>query len=436
MGNKAKEEPLPKGYYVFTDARGKERLQYKCTINKKRHTYSSCQYDPRKNPYEAYEEIQKWKHMVMNPDEDTRLKLPSFVKKFTLNDTFAYALNQYVLFYKNVDDKRRERRDRLIRPAKETVRVLKDTIKLIEKYDLGQLKVRELNEHDIQEFIFDLADKYTYTRKGVEYHYGETTCNKVYGLIKSFCKDMGWEKVLFSDVKKAVLSDKKVYRIKSDIPEENIMSEEEASRFKTALFETYSTGRRILGVDTSDAIYVMLDAALRPAEIRGVKKKDFRESDKSIFIRYSIPKGERKEVKGIKNEFNDRVFLTDKAAEIVKEHIKSCISDEDFIFKTKGGQKDGYPLDPKNSTIHIPLAYRSLYCAVKRAAKRAKIDEKSIYPYLARHTTVDDVYINDGPAAAQMVARHRQLTTTERYYVHATRELAIQSRNRRNSMQQ
>lgn len=432
-----KDPSLPKGYTEYKDKTGKTRLRYRETIEGKRHTLN-CEYDPRTHIHEAAAEVFEWRDSIYHPDKYSKISLPNFVKKFTLKDKFAYALEQYVLFYMNVDKKKRERRDQIKRPASETVRVAKDTIRLIAKYPIGQTRLCDLTEDMIQDFLFDVADKYTYTRSGVEYRYGSNTCNKLFILIKDFMKEMGWAKVLFSNVKKGTADDFNAYHIKAEEHEDVILSPEERERYIKALFSRYKSGKRILGEDTADAAYVMLDGALRPAEVRGLQKKDYNKEDKSLYIVRSIPRGERKIPKTTKTDNKEKVFLTDNAAYIVEKHIKSCINNNDYIFKTTQRGKPGeYQINSLNVKQHMPLSYRSLYETVKRAAKRAEIDGKSVYPYTERHTTITDAYDGENDIfTAQQVARHKNSTTTSRYYVHPKKDLAEKARNRRNQQEQ
>ena len=431
----SKERGLPKYYNEYKDANGRVRLQYKRIINGKRHTLS-CKYDPREDMESAFREVSEWMERIKDPNRNAARKLPEFVKKFTVNDTLAKALEIYVVYYKNIDPKRnrRKNKNKIVRPAPETVRVAKDTIKLIAKYPIGKIKLKDLTETDIQDFIFDLADKYTYTRGDTVFRYGPNTCNKVFALLKGFVREMEWEDELFKNVQKAEAKNvQNVYHTKSTNPEDCVLDEDEKECFIRALFATTSRGKRILGIDTSDAIFVMLDCALRPGEIRGVQKGDFIEGENSFFIQHNIPKGERNRVKDAKAGNRKKVYLSDVSVKIVKEHLKSCISDEDFIFKTLTADRKGYAVDPDRPTkAHMPLCYSSLYQAVKRTAKRAQIGEKSVYPYLTRHTAVNEVFAEAGAQAAQAVARHSSVATTMRFYSHAGEELAVSARDRRN----
>lgn len=425
---------LPKYYNVFKDKSGKERLQYQCKINGKRHTLS-CKYDPREDQDKAYEEVQAWKYRIMNPEEDTRLKLPSDITDFTLQSTFAFALDKYVLNYMIVRKRSSTGSISFSAPSPDTRRVALDNVNLIKTCKLGSVLLKKLTEKDIQEFLKELANTKTYTRGGNVFHYGPNTCSKCYYLILGFMRRMGWDKILMSNTTKQMPpNDSDTYHTKSDIPDKCYLNKEEKERFIAALFATYSNGRRIAGVDTSDAVYVMLDGALRPGEVRALQKQDFSVTDNSIFVQHSIPKGQRSTVKSTKTNNKAKVFLCDKSVEIIEEHVKSCTAEDDFIFKSRH-RDNQYAINPNRRRHHMPLSHQSIYNCVKNVARRAKINDKSVYPYLARHTTLNEICNEDGPEIAQAVARHSDPRTTLANYVHAGEKQAREARDRRNQQQ-
>ena len=425
---------LPKGYAYYTDKAGKIHYQYRFMVDGVRKSLS-CKYNPLTEPDKSYEEVREWKYRLEHPDEFKQtIKLPDFVKKFNINSTFAFALEQYVVFYWNIAKKGNNRSEVLTRPSSETVRVAKDNVKLIERYPIGKKKLKDITSSDVQDFLFDLAYKYTYTKANKEYRYGKNTCNKVYFLIKGFAYEMGLEKDIFKDVKKVLPDDDtESLHIKPQKPEETYFGEFEIERLKAALFETYKNGKRILGEETSDAFFIMLDCGLRPEEVRGLKKKDADFNEKSLFIERAIPRGQKSNLKITKNKYRDKVFLSDEAMEIIRKHYIKTINPEDFLFKTTTRNHKDYKRNPTNPNLHMPMSYRSLYQTVKRAAERAEITGKrSIYPYMARHTVVNEAYETTKDIfTAQQVARHRSPKTTEEAYIHPKSNLAEQYRNQR-----
>ena len=171
----------------------------------------------------------------------------------------------------------------------------------------------------------------------------------------------------------------------------------------------------------------MYDLALRPAEVRGLQKKDYDKEDKSLFIRRSLPKSAKEKVKETKTKDQSILYLSDTASEAVERHLQACLSEDDFIFKST----DGAVL---NDHQHRPLSYTMLYKGVKKIAKEAGITNKSVFPYLTRHTQITQVYNwSKNIEMAQQVARHKRATTTLTYYIHSNTELAKQSRDLKNA---
>lgn len=423
----AEKRDLKKGYF-WNEANGKKYLRYKYRFKGKAY-YHNCIYDPTTHEDEAYEEIRAWKYKVENPIADSRLVLPDFVKKYTLNDTLADALDIYIQFYKNIDPTRR----RIKRPAAETVRVARDTISLIRRHPFGGIKLKNLREEDIQEFIFDLANKFTYMRGRTEFHYGANTCNKVYALLKGFTRDMKWEKALFSDVKKAIVDDngQNTFHTKEADHDKRHLTEEEEERYVDALMSIKTND------DARDAILIMLDTAIRPGEVRGLKACDFLKKEKALNIVRNIPRGEDKETKSTKTNERRIAPLTEAGVKIIKKHLAQCATNDSFIFKRKAIGKhdgfDGYQYDKKKGiTAPLPLTYQSIYRISKKAAKLAKIYDKNVFPYTARHTRVNEVFEKDSPKAAQAVAGHKDISTTMRYYTDTNKDLVFSTRDRRN----
>lgn len=422
----AEKNGLKKGYFL-SKSNGKEYLRYKYNFNGKTY-YHSCKYDPRKYEDEAYEEIRKWKYTVENPNADERLALPKFVKKYTLDTELADALTVYVKYYKNID----RTRQRLKRPANETIRTSLDTINRMRKYPIGSIKLKDLKEEDIQDYIFDLADKHTYERKGKWLPYGKASTDKTYALLKGFAKDMGWEKIIFSDVKKAVAQREKfAYHSKEADPEKRHFTDEERERYIEALMNIHSND------EARDAVLIELDSGIRPEEVRGLRACDYDAEKRALRLVQSIPRGEDREVKVNKTDEDRWAPLTDAGVKIIKKHLKDCYHKEDFIFKRMkpGKSKEFQSYVCRGSLLHVPLSYQTFYRMAKKAAKVAGITEKNIFPYTTRQTLVNDVFDKDGPKAAQAVAGHKRLSTTIAYYLHEDKNLAFTSRDRRNAQQ-
>lgn len=417
---------LPKGYHSFTSS-SNERIQYKTTINGIRRTLS-CKYDPRKNPIESYEEVRKWKESILHPESKSVISVPPFAKNhIVLSMTLKEALIQYLEHYANTDHNYGSKNRRIIRPSDETIRVAKENANLVGRHPLGKTKLYDLNEGIIQDFFYDLADKYTFIRQGVKYHYSKNTSDKVYALIKNFMYEMGWERILFTNVKKAIHNSYiDTLHLRDERPENQYLSDNELKRFLYTLETTNHEGRGI-SIELTDAILVMYDLALRPAEVRGLQKKDYDAEEKTLFIRRSLPKSATTKVKETKTKDQSILYLSDTAAEAVERHLRNCLSDDDFIFKST----DGAIL---NSKQHKPITYCMLYKGVKKMAKEAGITNKSVYPYLTRHTQITQVYNwSKNIEMAQQVARHKRATTTLTYYIHSNTELAKQSRDLKNA---
>ena len=418
-----KYTPLPKG---FTLLKSSNRIQYRCTINGVRHCYY-CTHDPRTDPVESYEEIRQWKESILHPELKSVITVPSFAKNhIDLSMTLKDALLQYIEHYANIDHNYGSKSRRIIRPSDETIRVAKTTAILIGRYPLGKTKLYDLNEGIIQDFFYDLADKYTFIKQGVEYHYSKTTSDKTFALVKNFMYEMGWERILFSNVKKAIHnSDIDTFHLRDERPENNYLSDDELKRFLLTLETTKHEGRGVK-LDITDAILVMYDLALRPAEVRGLQKKDYDAENKTLFVRRSIPKSSKEKVKETKTKDQSILYLSDKAAAAVEKHLQDCLSDDDYLFKST----DESPL---SKSQHKPISYLRLYRGIKRIAKEAGITNKSVFPYLTRHTQITQTYAwSNNIEMAQQVARHKRATTTLTYYIHSNSDLAKQSRDLKN----
>lgn len=419
---------LPKGFYAFIASNGKEKIQYKETIKGIRRTHS-CKIDPRKDPIASYEEITKWKASILNPSANASIVVPPFAKNhISLDMTLEKALNAYLLHFANIDHNYGSRNRRIIRPSEETIRVAKGTAKMIGRFPLGKIKLYKLDEDMIQTFFYDLADKYTFTKQGVEYHYSKTTATKAYALIKNFIYEMGWERVLFQNVRKAVHnSEIDTLHLRAEREEDQSLTDEETKRFLEALYITYKSGNQKLSSEVADAIFVMYDTALRPAEVRGLQKRDYDALEKSLYVRRSIPKGMRDKPKETKTKTQEKVYLSDKASWLVEKHLRDCLSEEDYIFKAFDGSM-------ASEKQHRPLTYHSLYSGVKHTARDAGITNKSVFPYLARHTQITQTFNRSkNIEMAQQVARHKRATTTLTYYIHSNNELAKEARLLKNN---
>lgn len=398
----SKKNGLPKGFVEY-DSGGK-RIQYRKTINGKRYTHS-CKYDPRIDMRASFEEITRWEESILHPEKQSGLFVPeAFRRHIDLNKTFGENLSEYIDHYMSTDHQQR-----IIKPADETLRRSHDYCKLINKYPLGNMRMYEVTEKDIQDFIDFLAKDAMYNKGGSSYTYSKTTLDKIYTLIKYFCDTMGWRDILFSKVKKAVKRDKlNVRTITAKKPADRFLTEQETySLFKHMYEDRYKSGRPVVKPVYADALSVMYDLALRPGEIRGLQKKHYNKVKGSLLIEQAVPRGSKRKVKETKTGRTDELMLQEATNKIVMEYVGKCSSPNEFIFK-----------DPNANGANVPLSYEGIYRAIKKGMEIAGID-KNVYPYMARHSQISQIYHHSKDITlAQVAARHATLRTTVGYYLH------------------
>ena len=162
---------------------------------------------------------------------------------------------------------------------------------------------------------------------------------------------------------------------------------------------------RLLGTCNSErerrAIYLLLFAGLRSAELRGLRGRHL-ERDDWIWVSSDIAKGSKERW----------IPVTEDLAPIV-ERLRRRLEPDDYVLPAQRWRDPGFNSAKVDKRKH-PSSAQALQRLVARVGARAGIPGR-VYPHLLRHAFAEQITRHTGLREAQALMGHADSRTTEIY---------------------
>jgi integrase/recombinase XerD len=174
-----------------------------------------------------------------------------------------------------------------------------------------------------------------------------------------------------------------------------------SASYRLTQAEAFALLRAARGVRERRAIYLLVCAGLRNAELRGLKGRHLQRRG-LIHVPADIAKGGRERWVPV---------IADLAA--VVDEIRAYVGPDEFVLPAQRARNPGLNTERIDYT-RIPSSSQALRQLVMRVAERARIAEH-IHPHDLRHAFADHIARGAGAQIAQHMLGHANLGTTDTY---------------------